>query len=195
MPGADIELEAFCSLICSEDPSELARRYVFSGQVCVFASPSGYELFRSRVQTEISNVEYVAIVGSGNWNYSLNPRNNFSQFHVGSDIDVAVISHHHFTETWTQLRRIHRDKWYTLSRYDQDRLRRNGENVYSGFVSPRWLPDQADRLRFEHERMLNKLSDFAVGYRKVGMLFFKDEIEVVDYYSRGFAIAAQRLGR
>jgi hypothetical protein len=46
----------------------------------------------------------VTIVGSGATGFSMNPNKNFREFNDQSDIDVAVISAHHFTAGWRYLR-------------------------------------------------------------------------------------------
>ena len=44
------------------------------------------------------------LVGTAATGISLNPTNNFKPFDENSDIDVAVVSHHHFNEAWRYLR-------------------------------------------------------------------------------------------
>ncbi len=46
----------------------------------------------------------ITVVGSAATGASLNPAKNFKPFDEGSDVDVAVISYHHFTLAWRYLR-------------------------------------------------------------------------------------------
>lgn len=46
----------------------------------------------------------VAMVGSAAVGVSLDPQKNLAPFHDGSDVDVAVISTHHFEAAWAWLR-------------------------------------------------------------------------------------------
>lgn len=46
----------------------------------------------------------ITLVGSGATGFSMNPNKNFRAFSDQSDIDVAVISAHHFTVGWRYLR-------------------------------------------------------------------------------------------
>jgi len=46
----------------------------------------------------------LTLVGSAALGYSLNPVKNLRQFDSSSDVDVAVVSHYHFTVAWRYLR-------------------------------------------------------------------------------------------
>jgi hypothetical protein len=106
---------------------------------------------------------------------------------------VAVVSADLYQLHWDEMRRQHRDRFYLLSRDVRGQLRRNGENVYCGFITPTWIPHWDPMARLEYMKALNALSDESVGYRKVKMMFFKNIIETVDYYSRGFTNAKREL--
>ena len=137
----------------------------------------------------VASVQHVAVMGSGNWRYSLNPDKGFREFCKTSDVDVAIVSSELFTELWEEMRMHHRKHFYALSFNEKKRLRRSGENVYCGFISPTWIPNRDRQKSYEYQRMLNSLSDKAVQFLKVKMMFFKNEVEAVDYYARGFQIA------
>jgi len=174
-------------------PEVLAANYLAADTIAAFPDANSYANYRQRVSNTISDCETVTIAGTGNWRYSLNPKKDFREFHAGSDIDLCVISAYQFSSLWEELRRAHRDKFYLLPYEDRQRLRRNGENVYSGFISPEWLPDSASATRFSYKKKLNFLSDASVSYRTVKVLFFKNTIEAIDYYARGFIIAQRTL--
>jgi hypothetical protein len=91
------------------------------------------------------------------------------------------------------MRRNHRRHFYALPEDDRDRLRRNSENVYAGFISPEWIPRRAASLRHEFKRTLSALSDDCVHFLKVKMMFFKNIDEAVDYYARGFRRARKTI--
>lgn len=46
----------------------------------------------------------ITVVGSAAVGVSLSPHKNFRAFDAHSDVDVAVISHYHFTQSWRYLR-------------------------------------------------------------------------------------------
>ena len=130
-------------------------------------------------------------MGSGNWKFSLNPEKNFKVFDTKSDIDIAIICRSSFEKTWDELRGYHRQNFYLLSQTKKEQLRRNGENVYSGFVSPQWIPNKSD-MKLIHVVNKNKYSDAVVGFRNVNMMYFKNQNEALDYYVRGFRFAQTR---
>ncbi len=177
------------------DPAELAREFVLADSVHALPEPDEYSAFREKVRKHLPAAEYVAIVGSGNWRYSLNPDKLLNEYHQNSDIDVAVISLHLYQETWDEMRRLHRARWYALDQSARLRLVRNGQNVYAGFASPIWLPQLGHPGVYSFKSMLNKLSGPELGYREVKMLFFKNETEMIDYYRRGFTDAKRGLNK
>lgn len=144
-----------------------------------------YATFRACVQAAYPNGNDIFIAGSGNWGFSLKPQNNLRQFGSHSDIDVGVVHEHWFHLTWEELRKYHRQFFYKMTKSAQADVRRKGEDVYSGFVSPRWIPEKGHNFRFAHTKVLNALTSHLVGFRPVKMLFFKNRIEAIDYYKRG----------
>jgi len=179
-------LAEFKHTLASGDPVNLARQFVFAAQVHALPSAAAYEAFRQKVFAKLPAAEFVSIVGSGNWRYSLNPDKMLAEYHQRSDIDVAVVSCALYQETWDEMRRIHRDRWYALDQSARSRLVRNGQNVYSGFACPVWIPQTGHPKVYAFKSMLNKLSGPEIGFREVKMLYFKNEVEMIDYYRRGF---------
>jgi hypothetical protein len=185
--------DEFFDLIRSHGPDALVERFLASETVAAFQTPDAYGVFRNRIALELPFTESVYLVGSGNWGYSLNPDKGFKPFDTASDIDVAIVTPRLFEETWHLIREVHRSSWYLLDNLQRQRLLRNGQNIYSGFVSPKWLPDRSSPHRFRFIRLLNRLSDHAVAHRRVTALYFKDKTEVADYYRRGFSIAKSKV--
>jgi hypothetical protein len=169
-------------------PEALVEELIDTPVVLACQTDQVYATFRGYVQTAYPNASQVFIAGSGNWGFSLKPENNLRPFGNHSDIDVGVIHPDWFNMTWEELRRYHRQFFYALGRRIQAELRRNGENVYSGFVSPTWIPDKGNNFRFQHAKILNALTSQLVGYKPVRMLFFKNRPEAIDYYKRGILL-------
>jgi len=71
----------------------------------------------------------VVLTGSGAVGFSLNPSKSFASFHAGSDVDVAVISSHHFDLAWRYLRRTH-TSWLSLPNEMKRALRSHRENLH-----------------------------------------------------------------
>lgn len=171
----------------------LTREYVLADTVHALETSERYERYKAAVQIQFPQAEYIAIVGSGNWRFSLNPEKLLNEYHPRSDIDIAVVSEVLFHETWDTMRELHRSRWYLLERDTRERLLRNGQNVYAGFACPTWLPVLGHPLRYGFKRALGKLSSPEVGYRDVKMYFFRNETEMIDYYRRGFVLARRSL--
>lgn len=55
----------------------------------------------------------IILTGSGAIGFSLNPHKNFSPFDQDSDIDVGLVSQHHFELAWRSLRKS-RPSWLSL---------------------------------------------------------------------------------
>lgn len=158
-----------------------------------FSSDEDKNTFFEAIKIDWRNTEHLSLAGTGAWRYSLNPKKNFREFSLISDVDVINISDNYFHETWDHLRQLHRDSWYDISAAARKDLLRNGENIYCGFVSPKWIPDKGNKFRFAFETRLEKYATKAVGYRTVTMMFFRNATEVKDYYRRGVEIAKSRI--
>lgn len=186
-------LADFRSAIVQGEPGMLAEEFIFSATVHALPDEAAYNSFRQKVSAHLPDAEYVSIVGSGNWRYSLNPEKLLTEYHKNSDIDVAVVSSKLYGEIWDEMRRIHRDKWYAMDLSSRGRLVRNGQNVYSGFACPVWIPQAGHPKVYSFKSMLNKLSGPEIGYRAVKMMYFKNDIEMIDYYRRGFTEAKRGI--
>ena len=184
-------LEEFVETIRGKAPEELAHEFLMSETVFLFGDAPSYSAFKARITGMLTPTQHISVVGSGNWRYSLNPEKLFREFCDKSDVDVAIVSNELFNEYWEEMRMHHRMHFYALSYRERTNLRRSGENVYAGFISPAWIPNRDRSKRYEYQRMLNSLSDSSVRYLKVKMLIFKNRMEAVDYYARGFRLAKQ----
>jgi hypothetical protein len=184
-----MSIENFKQIITSIEPEDLAEECLY--REYVYAIPSGgeYKSYIDAISADYSEAEHIAIMGSGNCGFSLNPKRKFREFCIESDIDVVIVCGDTFHKTWEELRSFHRENYYLLNYRQQSQVKRNGENVYSGFITPKWISNRASPARFEYEVNTNKYSNDAVGYRDVNMMYFKNTKEAVDYYVRGFRLA------
>lgn len=181
-------LEEFLALVKSADPVALATECLHRDFVHAILDEAKYQAFLDKVRSDYPSADRIAIMGSGNWKFSLNPEKKFSEFHSQSDIDVAIICRASYEQTWEELRAYHRKNFYLLPFAKREALRRNGENVYSGFISPKWIPEKSDE-KFRYNLNRNKYSDGVIGFRTVNMMYFKNQEEALDYYVRGFWLA------
>jgi len=186
-------LPEFKRALALGEPAQLAQEFVFSSTVHALPDEAAYRTFRAKVKARLPDAQHISIVGSGNWRYSLNPEKLLIEYHKRSDIDVAIVSKALYQKTWDEIRQIHRDRWYTLDYQSKKRLVRNGQNIYSGFACPTWIPQFGHPTVYQFKSMLNKLSGPEIGHREVKMMYFKDESEMIDYYRRGFTEAKRGI--
>lgn len=179
----------FKKFLKSQPPKDIARELVSKTLIHALDSEEKYTEYKELVLSDHGNAYRVAIVGSANWKFSLNPQKNFSVFHAKSDIDIAIICAENYLATWDELRSFHRNKYYSLDEPGRLALRRNGENVYSGFVSPKYIPTLRSKVRQRYEKLTNKYSNRMVGFKTVNMMYFRNMEETIDYYVRGIRAA------
>jgi hypothetical protein len=188
-----LEKGEFLSEVKKRSALDLASFYFGREEAAAFLTAAAYQEFIALVQSEVGGEPQVVVVGTGNWKYSLNPYKDFKPFDGASDIDVAVVSAERFHEAWEELRGVHRRTWWGLSHNARTSLVRSGQDVYSGFISPAWIPGATNSYRFKHLEMLNRLSNQSPGRREVKMLFFRNQTEAIDYYRRGFQLAKRNI--
>lgn len=186
--------EDFLAFIRSAPPHDIVKECLERPFVHAIPVEADYADYIDLIKKDYPNATQIAIMGSGNWKFSLNPKNNLSEFHKGSDIDVSIVCKTSFNATWEELRQYHRRNYYLLSQAAQLELRRKGENIYSGFVTPKWLLGQTS-TRLAYYMNTNRYSNTKVGYRTVNMMYFKDTDEVLDYYVRGFRQASRKANK
>lgn len=187
-----MDLENFKKLILQQSPEELARRFIRAETVRVLPAEDDYKAFKLSAAKLFPVAETILVAGSGNWGFSLNPEKLWKPFDYHSDVDVALISEPMFQDTWNEIRMVHRRDWYKLSQNIRQSVMRNGENVYCGFVSPLWIPLMGHPKRYAFRSTVGKLSS-VVDEREVTAMIFRNEVEAVDYYQRGFGIARRSL--
>lgn len=181
-----MELNEVKEIICQNSIQEALNFFLFRDSIAAFETPALYKLYISEIMQDFPKAELIIIGGSGNWGYSLNPKNMFRKFSDESDIDLIIISEEHFKETWEVIRRYHRDYFYKINQFIRNNLRRHGEDIYSGFVTPKWLPDKTAKHYVDYLEITNKHSNKLVNYRKVNLMYFKNKFELLDYYTRSF---------
>lgn len=183
-------LEEFKADLLVGSAEEVVLRHLCKSKVIACNNAEHiYQDFRTEVNVTYPNSSAIYIVGSGNWEYSLAPEKNYKPFDDSSDIDVAVVSEQDFVECWEVLREYHRRSWYVLRPDVRRQLARSGQNVYSGFVSPAWIPERGNLYRFSFLTNANRLSGTLVNNKPVKIMFFRNNAEVVDYYKRGIILA------
>ncbi len=123
--------------LLSLSPKDFVSVHLFEPVPHVFRGDSSLWI---RWKTEFSRLlevdpYEVLLTGSGAVGFSLNPAKSFREFNEGSDIDVAVISAHHFDVAWRCLRRSP-PEWLSLPRKTKRALRSHKQNyVFEGAIA------------------------------------------------------------
>ncbi|WP_460115762.1 hypothetical protein [Pseudomonas sp. H2_D02] len=180
-----MDAKEFKRFIGSQSPKIIAEELILKTSIHAISCEANYKAYKDLILADHKNAYCIAIVGSANWKFSLNPRKNLSEFHQKSDIDVAIICAESYLQTWDELRSHHRNSYYSLDMEGRLALRRHGEDVYSGFVSPKWVPSLKSEVRQRYEKLTNKYSNNTVGFKAVNMMYFRNMEETIDYYVRG----------
>ncbi|WP_460164372.1 hypothetical protein [Pseudomonas sp. S2_F03] len=135
-----MDAKEFKSFIRSQSPQTIAEKLILKTSIHAINSEETYKAYKDLIMADHQNAYRIAVVGSANWKFSLNPRKNLSEFHEKSDIDIAIICAESYLQTWDELRSYHRNSYYSLDLVGQQALRRHGEDVYSGFASQNGCP-------------------------------------------------------
>lgn len=101
-------MEDLRTAICDRNLEDLLSELLFERLPFAF-SPSWdeYRGWRRHLATAINvDSSEIVIVGSAAVGYSLSPIKNLKAFDSDSDIDVAVVSDHFFSEAWHHLRTV-----------------------------------------------------------------------------------------
>lgn len=182
-------LHEFKKDLVTSEPFLLAEKWIQTAKPHAFVDMDTYGSFTQIIKSDWPESELIQVAGSGNWRYSLNPKNPFREFNSKSDIDVIVISSKYFNDTWQELRQLHRRRWYQWGASTRSQVMRTGQNIYCGFMTPKYIPDTSNRKRFDFLKKCNTYSTSLVDYREVNLMFFKSIEDTIDYYIRSIRLA------
>lgn len=105
-----------------KEPRDFYNDYLLGQDVWYFSkqeisNPSNhYDKFKKHISKKL-NIHFnnISIIGSAKTRFSLNPKNNFSEFRDSlednpSDLDIVLVSQELFYETWKSFRKISKNK-------------------------------------------------------------------------------------
>lgn len=99
-------IETFLNELVSYRPSLIAQKWVIDRTPHIFGSDQNlYVLWKSKLAEMIEvDGRAITLIGSASIGFSLNPDKNYRKFDNESDIDVAIVSAHHFELAWHTVR-------------------------------------------------------------------------------------------
>jgi hypothetical protein len=100
--------DEFLSDLVELPPSLVAQKWVIDRTPHIFqAHQHNYVLWKSKLADAIEvDGKSIVVIGSASLGFSINPHKSYRDFDKKSDIDLAVISAHHFDNAWHTIRNI-----------------------------------------------------------------------------------------
>ena len=123
--------------IKQREPREFVSRFLFEPIPFAFSNDiDQWIAWKSNLAERLEVDPYdLVLTGSGAIGFSLNPAKNYRAFDDNSDIDVGVISAHHFEVAWRYLRQL-RPSWLTLPKEARSAIESHRKNyVFSGTIA------------------------------------------------------------
>lgn len=133
MPGEQVRNE-----LRSLDPATFASKYIFESVPHVFAEDlDSYVSWKTILGERIEvDPRAIAITGSAGVGISLNPEKSLKDFSRNSDVDVAVVSFHHFDLAWRCLRAMPSALRLSLNRRQRESARDHERRlIYWGTIA------------------------------------------------------------
>lgn len=163
--------------------------HVFNGSLDSFIN------WKHRVSS-LLNVDpsNITVVGSGASGISFNPNKNFKEFNERSDLDVAIISDYHFSESWRYMRNLSPHRMMKLSRVTRESIKKHVEKyIYWGTIATdrmlQHLPFGKDwYLVFEELK-----NESPADGREVNARIYKDYESLRAYQMMGIKIISNKL--
>lgn len=101
-------IEAFKTELLNNRLSLVAQKWVIDRTPHVFNSDqNSYVLWKSKLAEKIQvDGRAITLIGSASVGFSLSPHKNYHGFNEKSDIDIAIVSAHHFELAWHTVRNL-----------------------------------------------------------------------------------------
>lgn len=100
-------VDASRSDLATMSAEDFVSHHILDRVPWIFGDRKSYVAWKGSLAAELTVDPYsIIIVGSAALGFSLSPYKSLAQFHHGSDIDVAVVSSHHFDIAWRWLRSL-----------------------------------------------------------------------------------------
>lgn len=108
----------------------------------LWQSRESYVEWKSDLASDLGVDPYsLLVVGSACIGATLNPKKQlFSSFHQGSDVDVAIVSAHHFELAWKTLRELGRKPGQIPTRTQKRMIKQHRDHlIFDGTIAANWF--------------------------------------------------------
>lgn len=171
------------SSIYSRAVRDLVGELVIDRIPVLFRNDAGlYREWRQLLAAELEvDACDIYIVGSAGCGFSLSPKKEFRSFRAESDVDVAIISAHHFDLAWRTLRRTRRtevpsSEWHGIRSHQTNyvywgciasdfilaRLPYGTQWVEAAALAATWKPTVGREIKFRIYRDASSLRDYTM---------------------------------
>ena len=181
--------EQLIQKLSSKSELDIYYEYLLGQDVWYFKTngdnfSSDYDAFKKFISRKL-NIPFnnISIVGSAKTRFSFSPSKNLSEFHIGSDFDLIIVSRNIFYKIWSAYREVSQGQY--LENYNQ-----KCGNIFGGFISIRdddktygnstlekW---QKEVLSFKAELQLTFNIQHDINYR-----IYSDWESVEEYHVKG----------
>lgn len=189
-----VNVEKLHEQIAARDDRAFVSLYIFESIPQIFNGDlDNWVHWKSSLGEKIEvDPRDIVLTGSAAVGYSLNPSKKFKRFDYNSDIDLGIVSNHHFDLAWRYLRH-RRVEWLTISRAIKDAIKDHKSNyVFSGTIA-------ADRILpllpfgIQWQKALDDMSKSApTAGREIKLRIYKD-FECLRYYQCNSVRSAREL--
>lgn len=135
------DANALKAAVLAADPRAFVSEHLLERTPFAFEGDSGaWAKYRLIMADKLEvDAQEIVLMGSAGLGFSLNPKKDFSAFHIESDFDFGVVSSHHFDLAWRYLRQA-RVQWLTLPVEVKRAIRQHRQNyVFAGTIAANWF--------------------------------------------------------
>lgn len=122
----------------------------------------------------------VVFVGSSSTGFSLSPHKDFKEFDDASDIDIAIVSYHHFNVAWRWMRQV------DLSTLNSEVKRHIQEHrkhfIFDGTIATDYILPHLPFGKLWGEVLSNISKESVFAGREVKFRLYQDHKSLVDYH-------------
>lgn len=123
--------------LASLSAEEFVSHYILDRVPWIFPDRRTYVNWKTALAKDIDvDPHSILVVGSSCVGLSLSPAKDFSMFHGDSDIDVAIVSSHHFDIAWRWLRSLGPADSLAMSKFEHEMFKWHRKNlVFDGTIA------------------------------------------------------------